>query len=100
GTIGIATWGLEPAFPASAVWDEELQAQGAGPDPLSLVRQDDLMDTTEKIYDLLKGAGFERVRFWAGVFEHQWDAESFYALRSSQGAYRRRLDTLAPEIGR
>jgi SAM-dependent methyltransferase len=95
GTIGIATWGPDPGFPASAVWDEELQAQGAGPDPVSLGRQDKLMDTPERLRGTLEGAGFSVVRSWARAFEHQWNAGSFFALRSSHGVCRRRLDTLA-----
>jgi ubiquinone/menaquinone biosynthesis C-methylase UbiE len=94
GTIGIATWGADEWLPASAVWDEELQAQGAGPDPVSLGRQDKVMDTPERLRSTLEQAGFNVVISWARGFEHQWDATTFFALRSSHGVCRRRLDTL------
>jgi len=94
GMLGIATWGPEPGFPAEAIWEEELQAQGAGPDPVSLGRQDKLMDSPERLRGMLEGVGIQVVRSWSQGFEHQWDAARFFALRSSHGACRRRLDTL------
>jgi SAM-dependent methyltransferase len=97
GTIGVATWGSDPGFPASAVWDDELQVQGAGPDPVSLGRQDKLMDTPERLRGTLEEAGFSVMTFWARGFEYQWDPASFFALRSSHGVCSRRLDTL--EVG-
>lgn len=33
GTIGLSTWGVASSFRADEIWDEELQAHGAPPDP-------------------------------------------------------------------
>jgi SAM-dependent methyltransferase len=96
--IGTVTWGGSTAFPASDVWDEELDAHGANRDPVDTVRHDDTMDTPVKIRDLLEEAHFSKVRAWTSAFQHQWDLESFFALRLSYGVHRRRLDTLEPDV--
>src|SRR5438552_3105704 len=64
GAIGTITWGSQPSFPAEAVWEEELTAHGAGPDPATPIRHDDLMDAPDKIGDLLERAGFMQVSTW------------------------------------
>jgi SAM-dependent methyltransferase len=98
GTIGTVTWGGTVSFPAEVVWDEELAAHGAVPDPASPIRYDDLMDTPDKIGTLLEGAGFEEVNAWKQSFEYQWKMDRFFALRMEYGAQRRRLDTLQPAV--
>src|SRR5207302_79220 len=98
GAIGTITWGPQVSFPAEAVWEEELAAHGAGPDPATPIRHDDLMHTPNKIGTLLESAGFGQINAWKQSFEHQWEAEKFFALRMEYGSQRRRLDTLEPAV--
>jgi ubiquinone/menaquinone biosynthesis C-methylase UbiE len=95
GTIGTVTWGKQERFPAEVVWDEELDAHGAGPDPVASIRHDDLMDTPDKIAALLGNAGFAQTRAWTQRFEHQWGPEAFFA---EYGAQRRKLETVQPNV--
>jgi SAM-dependent methyltransferase len=97
GVLGVTTWGTGQGFPASAVWDEELAAAGAGPDPFDTEGRDDLMNTPEKLTALLGEAGFTLIEAWSERFEHRWTAESLTEQRTNCGAYRRRIDTLDEE---
>lgn len=94
GVVGVTTWGTRPPFAASDVWDEELSACGAGPDPYDAPDRDDLMDTPEKLASLLTSAGFGGVASWSERFVHRWDTDSLVAQRVAWGSYRRRLETL------
>ena len=77
GSIGVTTWGKNHAVPGVSIWTEELEAQGAGPDPrdAAVMRQAE-MDTSGKLEALLISAGFESVRVWSKTFEYQWTLES------------------------
>jgi SAM-dependent methyltransferase len=97
GAVGIATWGGIPDFPASAVWDEELETHGAGPDPMALEDRREMMNTPQKLDALLGQAGFVSNRTWTERFEHRWTPEAFFDLRVGYGPYQRRLETLDPE---
>ena len=94
GTIGVTTWGAKASFRASKIWDEELDAFGAGPDPAAATDWDELMDTPAKLGALLEQAGFTAIRAWLERFTHQWDLETLVAQRTGFGPYHRRLDTL------
>jgi ubiquinone/menaquinone biosynthesis C-methylase UbiE len=98
GAVGITTWGANPDFPASAVWDEELEAHKAAPDPM-YAREDqrEMMDTPQKLDALLKQAGFVSSHSWTERFEHRWTPEAFFALRVGFGPHQRRLAALAPD---
>lgn len=98
GTIGIVTWGQDPGFPAYQVWIEELDQQGADQlDPANELTQHHLVDTTEKIEDLLVKAGYQSVKAWTGICEYQSQVEEFISRRTLFGLGKRRLDSLGPE---
>ncbi len=97
GWIGIATWGDQPGFPASAACEEELSAHDAPPDPVSAISRHDVVNAPEKLVTLLESGGFTEVRAWSRRFEHGWGREEFYEMRSRYGSQRRRLDKLDVE---
>lgn len=97
GAVGLVTWSVDPSFPAATVWDEELDAYGAAPEPVYQRAHDWLMDTPEKVAALLEHVGFTSTYAWTEQFEHRWDREGFFTLRVNYGAHRWRLESLAPE---
>jgi len=98
GTVGIATWGQDPGFPAYKVWIEELDRQGAEQlDPANELTQHHLVDTTEKIEALLVKAGYESVKAWTGICNYQSRPEEFISRRTLFGLGKRRLDSLSLE---
>lgn len=94
GTVGIVTWGDSPEFPASVIWNEELDACGAANDPADTEHQRTLMNTPKKLDRLLKQVGFASTCCWQERFEHHWTPEAFFALRVGFGSHQRRLDML------
>ncbi len=97
GLVGIVTWGADPAFPASTVWDEALEACGAAVDPLAVPEQHERMNTPAKLSSLLGQAGLATVRAWSERCAYRWDPQRLYALRTTCGSYCRRLETLGVE---
>lgn len=92
GVFGLTTWGAAPSFPAEDVWNEELDAQGAPPDPAQSTRG--LMDTPEKVNGLLESAGFRTVSLRVEPWRQPMTVEQVVALRTSLGAPGRRMATL------
>ena len=95
GVIGLTTWGPAPSFPAEDVWNEELDAHGATPDPAQSTRT--LMDTPEKLTELLESAGFRVVSLGLEPWRQPMTVEQIVALRTSLGVPGRRLATLDAE---
>jgi SAM-dependent methyltransferase len=95
GSIGLTTWGAAPSFPAEDVWNEELDAHGAPPDPAQSTRTS--MDTPEKVTGLLESAGFRVVSLRLEPWRQPMTVEQIMALRTSLGEPGRRLATLDPE---
>jgi len=96
GALGMVTWAEESPPRADQVWDEELAASGAcDPSPMP-PRQHDLMNTLEKVTELLTTAAFVPTRVWIERIEHQWDAARFMALRTRFGETKRKLETFDP----
>jgi SAM-dependent methyltransferase len=95
GVVGLTTWGPAPSFPAEDVWNEELDAHGASPDPAQSTRV--LMDTPEKVNGLLENAGFRVVSLRLEPWRQPMTVEQVVALRTSLGAPGRRLATLDPQ---
>ncbi len=96
GTAGAVTWGKVPDDPWVAIWNESLEAHGAGPDPRdSSVMRHALMDTPEKLSELFQEAGFDSVRVWSQDFAHQWTVERLLRLQLACGMPARRLATLS-----
>ena len=60
GQLAVAVWGAEGPFPPDDIWLEELNASGAA----ASVRFShmEVMDTPERLAELLEGGGFEQVR--------------------------------------
>jgi len=96
GAVGIVTWGKDPGLPGLAIWNEELDRQGAGPDQRDRsVMQQGLMDTTEKLSALLNRAGYERLRIWELMLRHEWKVEDLLAAQIGCGMAARRLASLS-----
>jgi SAM-dependent methyltransferase len=95
GSIGLTTWAEEPATPAIRIWDEELDTDGAW-DPSPHSTQATLMDSPEKVRDLLDAAGFAPGGVWLERVEYQWSVPRFMGLRTGFGTTKRRLETLDP----
>ena len=98
GTVGLVTWGEDPPYPASQAFEDELEAAGAGADPLPVVATHDEMNTPDKVEALLADAGLDPVRIWIEEHAHRWDPGAF-RWYLAYGSRRRRLDTL-PEDAR
>jgi len=96
GTLATVTWAEDPVTRASQVWDDELNAHGAiDPTPMP-PRNDDIMNTPEKMPVLFGKAGLEPVRAWVERLEHTWDADRFVVMRTTFGVSKRKLESLAP----
>jgi SAM-dependent methyltransferase len=98
GAVGSVTWGVDRAAPLLEIWNEELDAHGAGPDPMpAAVEQHAVVDAPVKISALLEAAGFAGIRVWSARSEYRWDPEHLFEAR--QGfAMKRRLLTLTPNV--
>jgi SAM-dependent methyltransferase len=93
--VGIVTWADDPEPRAGTIWNEELDAWAAW-DPSPQTRREELMNTPEKLAQLLTTVGFAPGRIWVERIEHQWDVARFTGLRTSFGTTKRRLATLEP----
>ena len=91
-TIGTITWGDDPPYLAFDVWQEELAAQGAEAAP-QLARHE-LVDTKDKVIEMLTGAGFRNVRTWIRIREEQQTLETFLQHRTGHGMSRHRFESL------
>jgi hypothetical protein len=96
GTVEVRTGAVDPATPASQIWDQVFSASGAwdpGPPPPD---QDDLMNTPDTLERLLRGAGLAPERIWIEHLEYQWAFPRFTGPRTSSGASTRSVATLDP----
>ena len=93
GSLGTITWGPETEPPASAIWDDELQAAGARVIQLPAVDNRACCDSTQKMTTLLEQAGFVSIKVWTESIEHRWRPEDHfdYQLRMNS---RLRLQSL------
>ncbi len=96
GTVGIVTWGHDPGLPGLGIWTEELDREGAAPDPRDpSVMQQTHMDTPEKLVRLLDTIGCVSANAWSQTFRHQWTLEDLLATQLGCGMPARRLTSLA-----
>lgn len=93
GSVGVTTWAEEPATPATEIWDEALGGAGAW-DPSPQATQDELMNSPDKVRDLLGAAGFTPEVIWVERLEYQWSVPRFMGLRTRFGTTKRKLETL------
>lgn len=98
GAVGSVTWGADRAAPLLEIWTEELDAHGAGPDPMpTAVEQHAVVDTPVKVSALFETAGFAEIQAWSARSEYRWDPEHLFEARQGFGM-KRRLLSLAPDI--
>ena len=99
GWIGLTTWARDPGLPGVAIWNEELERVGAGPDPRDpAVMQHERVGDRQALARLLEEAGFSSTEMWTGSFEHRWDHESLLSLQLGCGMPRRRLERTESEV--
>jgi SAM-dependent methyltransferase len=93
--LGVATWaaGLNE-YPAYEMWADLLDEYGAPPDQAA--SKMDLMDTPEKLIELLKDEGFRNVRTAAEAEPVSLTLDQFLEVRAKIGRSKRRLQRLAP----
>lgn len=96
GAIGTVTWGTDPSYLALDVWNEELAARGA--DTTLEISRHDLVDSEEKVTQLLEVTGYSGVRTWVGRREDQMTLESFLNHRMGHGMSRCRFESLPGEV--
>jgi SAM-dependent methyltransferase len=97
GAVGFATWGPAGICVGIDVWDQELDAAGAAPDPAADVRSGEhLVNSPRKMRRLMAEAGFEDVNSESIEFRHQWDLDLFMEWRIRLGPSSRRLASLDP----
>jgi SAM-dependent methyltransferase len=99
GSVMTITWGMELASDATRIWAEELDRHGARPVGLNAEpAHHRLMDTPEKIENLLASAGFHPVRCWVEKHELVLDAADLVRLRTACGASKHRFESLTPDL--
>ena len=95
GVMGCTSWGRGYDLPGTAIWTLELDRHGAGSDRKpDDVKQDTLMDTTDKLGSLLETAGLTTSSIWIERPERRWTWPELLELTSRYGATSRRLGTL------
>jgi ubiquinone/menaquinone biosynthesis C-methylase UbiE len=98
GRMAALTWGSDVESDATRVWTEALDAHGAPPlEAFSDLAQHELVDTPDKLEELLARAGWISIRAWQEPVERRLDLEQLVRLRTEVGRSKRRFDALAPE---
>jgi ubiquinone/menaquinone biosynthesis C-methylase UbiE len=96
GAVGVATWGPPVTVPALDVWVAELDRHSA-PADAPLTNNGELVDTPDKVSEMLGGAGFGEVAAGTVPWEHRPTQERFVEHHTTLGHTARRLGGLAPE---
>ncbi|UCH84010.1 MAG: class I SAM-dependent methyltransferase [Candidatus Latescibacterota bacterium] len=95
GMLALTTWAGDMESPMVRIWNEELDASRAvAPEALGRIAQHDLMDTPDKIENLLKSAGFVSVCADIREFTHDIELDEFIRLRTRVGSTRQRFESL------
>jgi len=97
GRAGVLTWAGELQSEATRIWIECLDAHGAAPPDLETQPRHDLVDTPEKMQNLLTQAGFRDIRAWGDDLVYRIDLEHLLRLRTTLGSAKPRFDSLAPQ---
>jgi ubiquinone/menaquinone biosynthesis C-methylase UbiE len=96
GRLGVATWaaGVND-YRADQIWADLLDEYGAPPDQAT--SKMDLMDTPEKLVELLKDEGFRDVHTATDAEPVSMTLDQFLEVRAKIGRSKRRLQRLAPD---
>ncbi len=98
GRAGIVCWGKDPGVPGASVWTEELDNEGAAPDPRDQsVMQAGAMNTPDKLRDLIQKSGMTAHEIWGELFSHQFTVDRLIPLQLGCGVAGRRLPSLSAE---
>ena len=98
GVLGLATWGPDQQMKAVDVWLEELDRHGA-PREESLLANHDVVDSPEKVAELVTAAGFADADMRAVDWEFRPTPEEFVVRYTGLGQPARRYAGL-PEAAR
>ncbi|MFI7678062.1 class I SAM-dependent methyltransferase [Actinophytocola sp. NPDC049390] len=94
GVLGLATWGPDQQMKAVDVWLEELDRHGA-PQEESLLANHDVVDTPEKVAELVTAAGFADADMRAVDWEFRPSLEEFVVRYTGFGHPARRYAGLS-----
>jgi ubiquinone/menaquinone biosynthesis C-methylase UbiE len=98
GQVGIVCWGNDPGAPGAGIWVEELNREGASPDPRHpSVLQTGAMNTKEKLAQLIESSGLTVAKLWSESFCHQFRLDDLLAVQLGVGVAARRLPSLSVE---
>ena len=98
GRLGIVCWGTDPGAPGAAIWTEELNKDGAGPDPRDPgVMQVGLMNTQEKLETLIRSSELAVEEIWSETVSHQFTLDELLGMQLTCGVAARRLPSLGAE---
>ena len=95
GFVGLTTWGRGAVVPALEIWKEELDRHSA-PSGEPIVARHDLMDTPDKVRELLDMAGFNELHVEFLPWSHRPSLEEFVRRNAALGAAGRRIADLSP----
>jgi ubiquinone/menaquinone biosynthesis C-methylase UbiE len=97
GVLGLATWGPDRPTKAVDIWNEELDRHGA-PREEQLLANHDVVDTPDKLADLVTAAGFADADMRTVDWEYRPAIEEFVVRYTGLGYTARRYAGLAPEV--
>jgi ubiquinone/menaquinone biosynthesis C-methylase UbiE len=95
GFVGLTVWGKGAVVPALEIWKEELDRHTA-PSGEPIIARHDLMDTPDKVRELLDMAGFHEPRVEFLPWSHRPSLEEFVRRHGALGATGRRIADLSP----
>ena len=84
GSIGLTTWEATGAYRADEVWMAELDAYGAPPAP-PMMAWHELVDTPDKVRELLEATGFVDVRSRIDPYHNSLSVDEYIAIRTRLG---------------
>lgn len=98
GRAGIVCWGTDPGAPGAAIWTEELNSEGAAADPRDpSVAQVGVMNSREKLENLIRSSRLAVEEMWSETFSHQFSVDDLLAMQLACGVASRRLPSLDAE---
>ncbi len=101
GSLGTVTWGTSMDSVAQDAWGECVEAcraeSGAQDPPAPPVKNDEAVETPEKMACLLEAAGFTAVRSWTEEHAATIDLEQVIRLKTTLGHERVLFETLTPD---